>query len=103
MQPLLQLFFFFSALFVIIINHYYGSDYVGLWANTIRIFNSLLIFLLAASLPFMLNMLRDKKICLSKKNIFLFMVFIFTISCNIFFCSNKFGFICFFLFFNILI
>ena len=41
-------FSFFSALFVMVINHYYGSDYVGLWSNTIRIFNSLLIFLLGS-------------------------------------------------------
>jgi hypothetical protein len=37
-------FSFFSAFFVIVINFYYGSDYVGLWSNTIRIFNSVLIF-----------------------------------------------------------
>ena len=52
MQPLQQqLFAFFSALFVIIINHFYGSDYVGLWANTIRIFNSVINIFIGASLP----------------------------------------------------
>ena len=54
-------FSFFSAFFVIVINFYHGSDYVGLWSNTIRIFNSLLIFLLGASLPFVLNIIRDKE------------------------------------------
>jgi len=54
-------FSFFSALFVIVINHYYGDDYVGLWSNTIRIFNSLIIFLLGACLPFILNMIREKR------------------------------------------
>ena len=65
-------FSFFSALFVIVINHYYGSDYVGLWSNTIRIFNSLLIFLLGAILPFVLNVIRDKKTDSEKAKIFFF-------------------------------
>lgn len=65
-------FSFFSALFVIVINHYYGSDYVGLWSNTIRIFNSLLIFLLGAILPFVLNIIRDKKTDSEKAKIFFF-------------------------------
>ena len=66
-------FSFFSALFIIIINYYYGDDYVGLWANTIRIFNSVLIFLLAASLPFALNMLRDKNFAFEKVMIFFYL------------------------------
>tara|TARA_S200000501_G_scaffold166986_1_gene157351 strand:+ start:7982 stop:9136 length:1155 start_codon:yes stop_codon:yes gene_type:complete len=66
-------FSFFSALFVIIINYFYGNDYVGLWANTIRIFNSALIFLLAASLPFALNMLRDKNFAFEKVMIFFYL------------------------------
>ena len=66
-------FSFFSALFVIIINFYYGDDYVGLWANTIRIFNSALIFLLAASLPFALNMLRDKNFAFEKVMTFFYL------------------------------
>ena len=65
-------FSFFSALFVIIINYYYGGDYVGLWSNTIRIFNSLLIFLLGASLPFVLNIIRDKKTDSEKAKIFFY-------------------------------
>ena len=68
-------FSFFSALFIIIINYYYGDDYVGLWANTIRIFNSVLIFLLAASLPFALNMLRDKNFAFEKVMIFFYLWF----------------------------
>ena len=68
-------FSFFSALFIIIINYYYGDDYVGLWANTIRIFNSALIFLLAASLPFALNMLRDKNFAFEKVVIFFYLWF----------------------------
>lgn len=51
---------FFSASFVIIINYYHGSEYVGLWSNTIRIFNSIIIFLLGVSLPFALKIIRDK-------------------------------------------
>mgnify|MGYP001377862055 FL=1 len=66
-------FSFFSALFIIIINYYYGDDYVGLWANTIRIFNSALIFILAASLPFALNMLRDKNFVFEKVMIFFYL------------------------------
>ncbi len=67
------IFAFFSASFVIIINHFYGSDYVGLWANTIRIFNSVIIFLLAASLPFMLNMLKGKEFVYQKVRIFFYL------------------------------
>ncbi len=69
-------FSFFSALFIIIINHYYGDDYVGLWANTIRIFNSALIFLLAASLPFTLNMLGDKSFAYEKMMTFFYLWFL---------------------------
>jgi len=69
-------FSFFSALFIIIINHYYGDDYVGLWANTIRIFNSALIFLLAASLPFTLNMLGDKSFAFEKMMTFFYLWFL---------------------------
>lgn len=66
-------FSFFSALFVIIINFYYGNEYVGLWSNTIRIFNSLLIFLLGASLPFVLNEIRVKNNTSEKVKTFLFL------------------------------
>jgi hypothetical protein len=69
-------FSFFSALFIIIINYYYGDDYVGLWANTIRIFNSALIFLLAAGLPFALNMLRDKNFVFEKVMTFFYLWFL---------------------------
>ena len=69
-------FSFFSALFIIIINYYYGDDYVGLWANTIRIFNSALIFLLAASLPFTLNTLRDKNFAFEKMTTFFYLWFL---------------------------
>jgi len=66
-------FSFFSAFFVIVINFYYGSDYVGLWSNTIRIFNSLLIFLLGASLPFVLNIIRDKETNSEKVKMFFYL------------------------------
>ena len=66
-------FSFFSALFVIVINFYYGNEYVGLWSNTIRIFNSLLIFLLGASLPFVLNKIRVKNNTSEKVKTFLFL------------------------------
>lgn len=70
-------FSFFSALFVIIINFYYGSEYVGLWSNTIRIFNSLLIFLLGASLPFVLSKIRVKNNTSEKVKTFLFLWLLF--------------------------
>ena len=70
-------FSFFSAFFVIVINFYYGSDYVGSWSNTIRIFNSVLIFLLGASLPFVLNMIRDKKTNSEKVKMFLYLWILF--------------------------
>ena len=70
-------FSFFSALFVIIINFYYGNEYVGLWSNTIRIFNSLLIFLLGASLPFALNKIRVKNNTSEKVKTFLFLWLLF--------------------------
>ena len=70
-------FSFFSAFFVIVINFYYGSDYVGLWSNTIRIFNSVLIFLLGASLPFVLNMIRDKKTNSEKVKMFIYLWILF--------------------------
>ena len=70
-------FSFFSALFVIIINFYYGNEYVGLWSNTIRIFNSLLIFLLGASLPFVLNEIRLKNNTSEKVKTFLFLWLLF--------------------------
>ena len=66
-------FSFFSAFFVIVINFYHGSDYVGLWSNTIRIFNSLLIFLLGASLPFVLNIIRDKETNSEKVKMFFYL------------------------------
>ena len=70
-------FSFFSALFVIIINFYYGNEYVGLWSNTIRIFNSILIFLLGASLPFVLNKIRVKNNISEKVKTFLFLWLLF--------------------------
>lgn len=83
-------FSFFSALFVIVINYYYGSDYVGLWSNTIRIFNSLLIFLLGASLPFVLNMIRDSKTNSEKVKKFLYLWILFCplIILSLFLASN---------------
>jgi hypothetical protein len=53
-------FSFFAAFFVIIINFYFGDEYVGIWSNTMRIFNSLILFFLAACIPFMLNTIRDQ-------------------------------------------
>lgn len=55
-----SVFSFFSALLVIIIDYYFGDDYVGLWSNTIRIFNSLIIFLLGAFLPFTFTIIRNQ-------------------------------------------
>ena len=45
----------FSALLIIIINHQFGSEYVGVWSNTIRILNSAIIFYVTAMAPFMLR------------------------------------------------
>ena len=70
-------FSFFSALFVIVINFYYGNDYVGLWANTIRIFNSVVIFLLAACLPFFFNRLRGIELNAEKIKMFLYLWILF--------------------------
>lgn len=85
-------FSFFSALFVIIINFYYGNEYVGLWSNTIRIFNALLIFLLGASLPFVLNEIRVKNNTFEKVKTFLFLWLLF---CPLiilsFFITSKWG------------
>lgn len=55
-------FSFFAAFFVIIINFYFGDEYVGIWSNTMRIFNSLILFFLAACIPFMLNTIRDQNL-----------------------------------------
>ena len=56
------IFMFVSALFVVIISLNYGDEYAGLWSNSIRIFNSIIIFLLATLLPFTLNKLGDMKV-----------------------------------------
>lgn len=63
-------FTFVSALFVIIISLYYGDEHVGLWSNSIRIFNSLVIFLLATVLPFTLNKLGNTNVTDEKIIIF---------------------------------
>ena len=41
-----------TSSFVIIINFYFGDEYAGVWSNSIRIFNSLIVFILATFLPF---------------------------------------------------
>ncbi len=80
----------FSASFVIIINFYHGSEYVGLWANTMRIFNSIIFFLLAACLPFVLNMLKDRELAFEKVKIFfyLWLIFLPIIIVSFFIVSN---------------
>ena len=70
-------FSFFSAFFVIAINFYYGDEYVGLWSNTIRIFNSLILFLLASSLPFLLNIIKDQEFNSEKIKKFFYMWILF--------------------------
>ena len=52
-------FTFVSALFIIVISLNYGDEYAGLWSNTVRIFNSIIIFLLATLLPFILKKMGD--------------------------------------------
>lgn len=71
-----SVFSFFSALLVIIIDYYFGDDYVGLWSNTIRIFNSLIIFLLGAFLPFTFTIIRNQDLYEQKiKNFFYLWIF----------------------------
>ena len=55
-----SLFTFFSGFFVIIIRYFFDDEYVGLWSNALRIFNSFFIFLLGACLPFLLVSFRDQ-------------------------------------------
>jgi hypothetical protein len=55
-----SLFTFFSGFFVIIISYFLDDGYVGLWSNTLRIFNSVFIFVLGACLPFLLISYRDQ-------------------------------------------
>lgn len=55
-----SLFTFFSSFFVIIISYLFNDEYVGLWSNALRIFNSFFIFLLGACLPFLLVSFRDQ-------------------------------------------
>ncbi|MDC0146038.1 hypothetical protein OAH94_01665 [Amylibacter sp.] len=55
-------FTFVSVLFVVIITLNYGDEYAGIWSNSIRIFNSIIIFLLATLLPFTLNKLGDTNV-----------------------------------------
>ena len=63
-------FTFVSALFVVIISLNYGDEYAGLWSNSIRIFNSIIIFLLATFLPFTLNKLGDTNVAYEKIIVF---------------------------------
>jgi hypothetical protein len=63
-------FLFASALFVVIISLNYGDEYAGLWSNSIRIFNSIIIFLLATLLPFTLNKLGDTNVAHEKMIVF---------------------------------
>jgi len=64
------IFTFVSALFIIIITLNYGDEHAGLWSNSIRIFNSLIIFLLATVLPFTLNKLGNTNVTYEKIIIF---------------------------------
>ena len=63
-------FTFVSALFVVIISLNYGDEYAGLWSNSIRIFNSIIIFLLATLLPFTLNKLGNTNVAYEKMTVF---------------------------------
>ena len=63
-------FTFVSALFVVIISLNYGDEYAGLWSNSLRIFNSIIIFLLATFLPFTLNKLGDTNSVYEKMIVF---------------------------------
>lgn len=85
-----SVFSFFSALLVIIIDYYFGDDYVGLWSNTIRIFNSLIIFLLGAFLPFTFTIIRNQDLYEQKiKNFFyLWIFFLPLIFLSLLFVSN---------------
>ena len=63
-------FTFVSALFVIIISLNYGDEYAGLWSNSVRIFNSIIIFLLATFLPFTLKKVGDTVVVAEKVVVF---------------------------------
>ena len=64
------IFAFVSTLFVVIISLNYGDEYAGLWSNSIRIFNSIIIFLLATFLPFTLNKLGNTNVAYEKMIVF---------------------------------
>ena len=64
------IFAFVSSLFVVIISLNYGDEYAGLWSNSIRIFNSIIIFLLATFLPFTLNKLGNTNVAYEKMIVF---------------------------------
>jgi hypothetical protein len=63
-------FTFASALFIIVISLNYGDEYAGIWSNTIRIFNSIIIFLLATLLPFILKKMGDTVVEAEKVTLF---------------------------------
>ena len=63
-------FTFVSVLFVVIITLNYGDEYAGIWSNSIRIFNSIIIFLLATLLPFTLKKLGDTNVEYEKMTVF---------------------------------
>ena len=60
-----------SSSFVIIISLNFGDEYTGIWSNTIRIFNSILSFILATFLPFTLTNLRKSDLKSEKVSVFI--------------------------------
>jgi len=66
---------FFSGFFVVIIRYYFDDEYVGLWSNTLRIFNSIFVFVIGGFLPFLLVSFRDQPLISEKiKRFFYFWV-----------------------------
>ena len=70
----------FISIWVILVKHGFGDIEAGIWANTIRIFNSGIGFLILAIIPFMLSRIGDIKEK-RKKILIYFKLWFFLIPC----------------------
>jgi hypothetical protein len=70
----------FISIWVILVKHGFGDIEAGIWANTIRIFNSAIGFLILAIIPFMLSRVGDIKEK-RKKILIYFKLWFFLIPC----------------------
>jgi hypothetical protein len=62
---------FISAFIVYMIDDKFGQEFVGIWANAYRIFNSIPIFLITGYLPFLLKNIGLQNAILEKVNLFM--------------------------------